>query len=506
MNISKKLLMLPLISIMAMKPSLSVPLFDKTPSQFCPDTMTADQQNKIFSRVMNIGASYGHGCASCETSLDQREYMRQTNDLGWVRRNFLVQFLQRMNWKDSNSFKSEFMSITENDPSANFTNIFSKSDLKKEAYRSRWIYQNDTDRVSLMSIEKENEILRNPNFHDESFLIGGANIRKKKKQIKNRDKKGHIYQTYPGSFYKDGARSKVIIDLAVDNATTNELFRYFTDEDIYKKLKKDGWENGAQRQLLIHQAAKKISDSNPSLIFMIDTFFWDTVPLIFSHVRKEKPNSVLFKLLTTKLFLKKIDLNLGSATAERNKLNDFFEVIKRVSRGYMGKPVPVILARLIDNPGREIITAGNQEAFGALIGTYIKTLTKVDLTKEITYWLKQIKYDDRTKSYVTTQSYKSYLKYLKESDDDKGVIRKLLVASLTDLPLIIKSADLAFNEINRKIRKFTKRKDHNVHMVNADEFYLNFHNIVHPETMHPTVAGAKFMSDLVRRTTCSSQN
>ncbi len=504
-----KYYLLPFISLLTLQNSFSAPRFDKTPTQFCPDTMSAKKQNKIFSRVMNIGASYGHGCTTCETSLSQRDSMKDTNDLGWVRRNFLVQFLQRTTWKSEISFKHEFISVIENDPHANFANIYSKSELKETPYRSRWIYRPMSDNFSIMPNWQEEELLANSNFHDESFLIGGANIRKKKKVVKNREDKGHLYQTYPGNFYKDGARSKLIIDLAVDNATTNELFKYLTDEDIFKKLKKGEWKDKALRQLLIHKAATKITNSKPSLIFMVDTFFWDTVPLMFHYVKKEKPNSILFKLITSKLFQKAIDTKLGSVETEKNKIEDFFEVLRRVSKGYQtGRPVPIILARLIDNPGKEIISSGNQEAFGALIGTYIKTLTDIDLTEELTYWLKQIKYDKNTNNYNMSESYQKNLQNMRHSlkDGEKGLVKKLLVAALADLPVLIKSADKAFNDINKKIRTFTSTSNHNVHLVNADEFYLNFHNIIHPETMHPTVSGAKFMSDLIHRTTCSGAN
>jgi hypothetical protein len=492
-------------SLLSTQVSHATPVFDKTPNQFCPDTMTALQQVKIYSRIANIGASFGHGCTTCETKLDQREYMRTSGDLGWSRRNFLMQFIQNTQWKDKYSFRHDFIAITENDSRSEFTNIFPLRDLERKPYRSRWIYRKGLDVVEELPLELETQILSDTSFKDESDLVGGANIRTKRKAIKNRRKTGILYQTYPGSYSDTGATKKTIIDLSVDQTKSYELFNTISDPEIYKKLSGKGWDKADLREKLISQATERILSTRPSLIFLVDTFFWDTVPYLFSYVKKKKPDSLLFKLVTSRLFTRYIDLKLKSPEEEENKLNDLFEVFKRVSNGNKTSgPTPIILARLIDNPGKAMVKTGEQEAFGALIGAYLNTLTGIDITEEITFWLKQIQYEEKSDTYKTSVAYKQNILTLQNSinDGDKGIVKKLLVAALVDLPLIIKAADYSFNLINKKIRSFSSRKDNNVHMVNADPFYLNFHNIIHPLTMHPTVDGAKFMSDMVRRSTC----
>jgi hypothetical protein len=85
--------------------------FRKDASQFCVSRLDADKQAEIFSRIMNLGASYSHGCTMCDASPTFRAQVIADGEFNFARRNFLAQFLHRGAWKNPSDFKFEFMTI-----------------------------------------------------------------------------------------------------------------------------------------------------------------------------------------------------------------------------------------------------------------------------------------------------------------------------------------------------------------------------------------------------------
>lgn len=474
--------------------------------------------------MVNIGASFGHGCTSCTVNPTLREHNQESGDSSWIRRNYLVQFLKNVKWKNPSLFNYDFISIVENDSRENFAKIFNDRSLKRSPYRSRWQYDKKTDLTSEMSFSTEIEILSNPNFHDESELIGGAYVRKKKKAIKNKKKKmiGHLYQSYPGSHYQSGARSKSVFDLGTDSATIEKFFINMAGKKLIKKLKKSKWKKAKLREKVKDIIVEKIQKMNPTIISAIDPIFWDSIPRMLHYAREKNPRSFIMKFLTSKLFGKLSKVKLRSKEFENRKFDDFFEIMARISvNKKTGKPVPVIMANLIDRPGKHIHDNQLEAVFGTLIGNYVYVVTGIDFTKEFIKWLKELEYEDKSQEVEAKAFYNKLKKLSLEEigatpeeiintqyiiggigDKVRGKLFKIILKAFGDLPLMIKSIDKAFTELNKKVTTFASRDDHNVYLLDAKHFYENFHILVHPKTMHPTVKGAKFMAKMFAEAPC----
>jgi hypothetical protein len=311
---------------------------------------------------------------------------------------------------------------------------------------------------------------------------------------------------------------------------------------------------------------------DPSIVFGVDFMFWDAVPALSHYAHEENPKSLIVKFITTQMFGGVTGMKYYSDSQRNNMTADLFEVFRRVSVGVNNKkPVPVLLARLIDNPGRFIVGNNLEPEFGALIGQFVSIFTGRDFTTEVTAWLKKIAYEDiptsltsgisvqarnRTprkggfkddkgneftdsevatirgqleqiettvnselaKNGYTPEDLNSPLPSLSDSPDGaavkaakpsipwalRGALNAIILSGLKDLPLLVKSADKAFDAQNAKLRAFTALTNNNVHLVNVDVFYENFPKLINSHTMHPSVSGAKFMAQAVETAVCSS--
>ena len=499
--------------------------FNKNAAQYCLRKMSAVDQQKYAARLMNLGASYGHGCPTCDLQPQLRDVLEEAGDLGWIRRQYIVHFALNTRWKNRELFKGEFFSIIENDGSTDFTQQFSKDELKQNPYRSRWLYDPRKDALSMMDLATEQRVLDTEGYEDAADLVGGATVHTKVRgQFKGYG--GHVIQLFPG-IYASGKPGKdlnspLILDYATDDTRSYEMMKYLGDKKLYKRLLRRGWKDEQKREELIEKTVKRIQAAEPTYIVIPDAFFWDSVPWLMRIAERQHPSSFLTRILTSRIVTSRFKkLELSVEEVERNMHDDYFEVLARVSRGeYNGKVVPVFLATLIDNPGKEIIGRGLQNEFSELIGTFVQHLTGLELTDELRHQFSRVSYEQN--DIALTDDMGSLAKSM-DADDEAlavsfekaiesgtlvthgywgGLLEKVVIRILQDFPLLLKSADKSFVYLNDRIREFTARTDNNVHLVNVDSFYLNFHKIVHPKTLHPSVAGAQKMAELVSASIC----
>ena len=547
--------------------------FEKNASKFCVSNLSAAEQSQYYSRIMNIGASYTHGCSICDVNKSWRENVQLDGDYNWIRRNYLAQFLAVAPWKNKKEFSWEMVSVVENDAHSNLATVYTNKELRKEPYNSRWVFYPELDRSERMDVSTEKYIASSPGFKDEADLVGGATLRKNNKKRVETARHGHLYQTVPGKFAAEGAQQKTIVDLAIDRSRSPELMKFYGNDAVFQDLVKNGWEDKVKREQLIETTATYLQSMSPSIVIGVDFMFWDAVPYMFHYANVENPKSIVMKFITTQMFGGVLGLEFYGETQRNNMTDDLFEVFRRVSVGASNrKPVPVLLGRLIDNPGRFIVGNGLEPEFGALIGQFISIFTGRDFTTEVTAWLKKISYedlpptvangasiqgknrvprkggykDDKGNSFssVEVANIRALLEDIETSteaelakngfqpvdliplpastDDSpdavstraakpsvpwalRGAVNAIILSGLKDLPLLIKSADRAFNYQNAKLRQFTALPNNNVHIVDVDLFYQNFHKVVNARTMHPSVAGAKFMAQIVDTAVCTSQ-
>lgn len=508
-------------------------------NEYCPSSLTAEQQIQFFRRVMNIGASYSHGCSECDVVPQFRKGGEKTGDLGWARRNFLVHFLNHGPWKSPENFAHEFIAVAENDPATNFSMLFEPLFLRFSPYRGRWIYQPQRDTLTVMTRQDISRLSKDPAFEDDGPSVDGPPVRRSHKRVPSQ-RYGVVYQTFPGKFAAGGAKTKTIIDLAMDGQRAHEFLRRMGGIATYEQLMATGWQSPHLRQLLIQNVLGELSKWQPTSVFAVDALFWDAVPHMLEIVHQQRPKSLVNKIITHRMSQQFLDLQYFGSDVERRIRLDFLEVLARFSNIQSADaPVPVMLATLIDGPGRHIVTNGLQANFAQLIGTFVNHLTGIDISQELLTWLNKIAYDPASPVALTPQKYYDpvtgetlspeqrlhYRKILQNIESQwhahsalnastplgngasvpkplKGLLTTIILDALQDLESYIRAADTAFATVNSDIRTFALRQDHNVKIINVDPFFKNFHRLVHPETMHPTVAAARWMANLVDSSLC----
>jgi hypothetical protein len=513
--------------------------FEKNAAQYCLSKISAQSQSELFARTMNLGASYSHGCTQCDVGASFRDQLAATNDLFFVRRNYLAQFLERARWKNPAEFKFEFLNVQENDAETNLARMFPLSQLQTQGYNGKWAFYPEELRAELLSSELEKYTLESPGFNDQSMLIGSGYTRH---TYWDRDlsRKGHIYQSVPGKHYSAGARQKILFDLALDKSRSFELLKNYGDEQVYKRLVESGWNDLNDRSFLISKTVAYLRSFGVSSVFAPDAMFWDAVPALFARAKELNPKSLVAKLLTAPFLSKQMGLEFYKADQRERMMRDYFEVLARLSRNNgNGKSVPVFYGRLIDAPGEMIRSRGLEKEFGALIAAFVEVFTGRDFSKQITDELKKRVWKFESKKLKSLWHWGSSSRFeqvenveedfseveaaqasraLKQIDlltlpgDTKpvlpdamrGLVNAAILSALGDLPLLVDAADAAFTDQNRILREVAANPHNNIQLLNVDEFFNNFHTIVNEYTMHPSVKGAGMMADLVEESLCAS--
>jgi hypothetical protein len=150
------------------------PQFTKGASQFCISNLSAAEQSKVYSRIVNIGASFGHGCMGCDANKVWQGYTEMTDDQFWVRRNYLSHFFEQAPWKNPAEFRFEKLYVLENDGKTKPGALVSEEYVKNVGYSGEWAFDPLSGAFGLLSGKMKEEVLAgDPDLLSESEKVGG---------------------------------------------------------------------------------------------------------------------------------------------------------------------------------------------------------------------------------------------------------------------------------------------------------------------------------------------
>jgi hypothetical protein len=241
-------------------------------------------------------------------------------------------------------------------------------------------------------------------------------------------------------------------------------------------------------------------------------------------------------------------------TRRFNVSEDFYQVLKGISQNNQhGPAIPILIARLIDDPLKVFAAKKYEPVLGAVFGQYIATYTGQNFADQLALWLRKMStvnlnaltndsegyLDPATGEHFSSDelnairdaneefqrlmsekleehglSVSSYFNALQNNPPSAqprtqlGLISSIanwaILKAVKDLPLFMKSLERAMQYENRGVRALTSQSDNNVHLVNVDKFFEMFPYFLKPETMHPSVFGAKQMAGMINKAVCQS--
>ncbi|NBO37925.1 hypothetical protein EBU99_05005 [bacterium] len=544
--------------------------YNKDASQFCFPKLSAQDQIKYYSRVVNVGASYTHGCIGCDQTDKLRSYTDLTADNLWFRRNYLVQFLANVQWKQPGYGVAERIAILENDAKNRPSALIPTWSLQRDGYTGEWIYDPIRDTAHLTAPNFSKWLMENTGYGEAAALVGGAENVKTLSTPRNSQRKGHIYQTFRTSGGQDPQAPRVL-DLALDGGRMHDFFEAYVSPEIMVPLQKSKWTDPELRKRAVEQAIRYVKSTNPSMIMAIDALFWDSVSHALAYMRESRPKSLIVRTLLNLMALTDKNGTTFNEVRRFNVSEDFYKVLRGISSDTADGPaVPILMARLINDPLEVFAQKKYEPVLGAVFGQYIETMTGQNFAEQLAVWLRKVSYsenpnavlsaaergwtagtlktaaadervertgqfyDEETDTVFTAaevedirDAYEEYERILNSALSEYGLLSKslsgqanqsqntarvkkqsglvaalanwALLKAIKDLPLFMESLEKAMQYENRNARAFSSLASNNTHLINVDKFFENFPYFLKPETMHPSVFGAKQMAGMINK-------
>jgi ribosomal protein S24E len=527
--------------------------YTKDASQFCFPKLNAEEQVKYYSRIMNVGASYTHGCIGCDQNANLRSYTELTNDQLWFRRNYLVHFLANVQWKQPGYGIADKLAVLENDPKNRPAALIPDWSLQREGYTGEWIYDIRRDVAHLSDPAMSRWLSENTAYGAAKDLVGGPlNVRDLGRPRAGL-RRGSLYQTFRTNGPND-PNSPRVIDLSLDGGRMHDFFDAYVSPDIMVPLQKSKWTNPVLRRKAVEAAIVHVKSLNPSVIMAIDALFWDSVSHALAYMRESKPNSLVVRALLNIMAMQDKNGFTFDETRRFNVSEDFYQVLKGISQeNQYGPSVPVLIARLINNPLEVFAQKKYEPVLGAIFGQYLATMTGQNFSEQLALWLRKMSnvgskpgllsgddyFDPETQTTYSAedlafirQANEEFKQLTNEKIEEMGLATRglapvesnrpepatqksgpgiltaitnwAILKAVKDLPLFMQSLERAMQYENRGIRALTSQTDNNVHLVNVDKFFENFPYFLKPETMHPSVFGSKQMAGMINKAVCQS--
>lgn len=502
----------------------------------CPLRMNETQKSQIFSRTLATGASFTHGCTSCDQNDPYRSFLNLSNDSYWMRRNPILYFLHNEVFQQPNTTYAVF----ENDPAHPLIYHMPEAQLKKQGYNGLWTYtpQRETfpEHVSLMSSSRFKEISERSAFKKNLPLFGELYTRFKFEPNRS-TLRGTLYTAVNNDTF---AEPYSVFDMSLDGGRMQDLFIHFGDAKLYKKLEKANWTLEAERELLIQKTVQRFTSLNPTVVIGIDALFWDSIAHTFSLMQKNRPSSPYLAFVLN--FIKRAGLMNDVFNDERYEriFATYLETMRRISVQNQNT-TPVAIARVMTD-GIETIKS-NASAVASIVSLFLNHYSERNFFAELYKWIKKVAYKQnvdgtltpRTETYYddVTERYYSLGEIVKIQDQLKrvmvtekngfftsdplsggplkdipplqsGLLNIIILQALGDLPLFIESLAQSFDDTNQKVETFLSQnqKPSAVRLINADSFFKQFPAFLKPETMHPDVYGAKRISKVITTALC----
>jgi hypothetical protein len=301
--------------------------------------------------------------------------------------------------------------------------------------------------------------------------------------------------------------------------------------------------------------------------------FWDTVFESVYRLRESGPQSPLLRLALSILGQTPAGIQIFDQQRRLNQREDLFRALAMVSRGIDGKPpVPVLLARLADDPIAKFREKEYMPVLATIFGQFLEQVTGANLIDELLFWLDKIAVmqgqpgfliqdfarrpngsihipgldltlspGDVKELRATLNTIRSQLPSPEDESDvpeqspglfsigtqnnirfsfdpvggskvtllpgfTSGIVGRLLVGALVDLPAFVNGLDASFKSVNTQVAALTSATDNNVHELDVNEFYENLGYFLNPRAAHPSVLGATRMARMVEKTTCGGRS
>lgn len=559
-----------LLCISAPLMGIAAPIFRKGADQFCIANLSAEQQSAFYSRILAMGASYTHGCMACDSVKNWQGYTELTDDQFWVRRNYLGHFFEQTTWKNPNEFRYEKLYILENDGRTKPAALVSAAHLKNHGYTGEWLLDQSSNSFGFLSAAFKQRIeAGDPQLAAEAAKVGGPFLQKNTLSVRPGAARGILMRTVPGQYAALGAVPKSVYDLSVDGGFLGLIFAVHGDAQKTADLEKTGWRDQALRDEVVKSLANRMSELDPTIVIGVDLLFWDTVFESVYRLREAGPKSPLVRLALGIVGLTPVGKQMFDQQRRQNQRADMYRALSMVSVGMNGHPpVPVLLARLADNPIEKFRDKNYMPVIATIFGQFFEQVTGVNFISEILVWLNKISFlqtvsgtrladgdldipelglkfsrSDVAELRKTLTNINAQLPPADEQDDDQGphdgsnmmaadiaknarysfdplggsrvtlfpaftqgIVSRLLMQALVDVPGFINGLSQTFKEVNEQVTAVGKATDNNVHELDVNEFYENLGYFLNPRVAHPSVLGATRMARMVERTTCGGRS
>ena len=507
----------------------SATIASPTQQQSCIDMLPVQAQAHRFSRIVNLGASFTHGCMTCDNGDKTAEFYELTADSFWFRRSILLHFFKERRWQALQNAKMGFY-VVENDPTQKPSAVVDPEQVRRDGYSGVWHYEPRYDAAQLLSGREVESLLQKSTLLDEAGTIGGVQWKPDLK-IRSSPSHGVLYVAYNGNTGVPFAQG---FDLSLDGGKVEDLFRHHGAQDDIVELEKTKWAPSEARTRAVQKAARRILELRPSVVISMDSLFWDAISRTGAIALEKGTGSIVLKFLLNSIRNSPESKSMFDRERANNVRDAYFETLSLVSLGQGAYPgSPVYLARLLENASEVFKQKNYESVIASLLGAYVTQLTGIDMQDRLYKWLKgQAEKADNAQVFETQSTEPEFgpqlspeerrrvrdaLAKLQKSlpseptrgrgkDTPNFALRALGTILLSDVlkesPALLEHLSTAFNETNLALRTYLRTHNHNIQLTDADEFYTNFAAYLKPETMHPHFQGAANFGYLLAKALC----
>lgn len=508
-------------------------LFSKDTTRFCFKTLGAREQADHYSRILSVGASFTHGCMGCDANVAEAQSNALTGDAYWLRRNFLVRFLTQAPWKNTEHRPEGFFAL-ENDRASKPSGYVTQEQAAKYGYSGIWHFSPARDDVQLLSLPESKAFAQGTTLFNDFEKMGGIEPRFDL-SVRTSARHGVAITAYS---YENGSYVPLskIFDVSIDGGRLQDVFRTQGGAPYLAALEASQWSDPDARERAIAAVAKQLASYRPSIVLAIDVLFWDSFVRTLSLIREQGTSSLVLRFLLSALERSNQASDLFDQERAQNIRTAFYEVMRRVSRGETTEhsaPVPILIAKLLDNAPDTFKEKQYEPVIAAILGEFASQITGKNLAAELLAWLRFETSDLALSAHaVNTPSLGPRLsaaerrrarKALEAFDrarprDPTGrkeesqlpafarpLVTALLMNVLKESGSLLQALGQAMNETNDALRQVAGDPTNNIHLVNADSFFEEFASYLKPETMHPSVSGARRMGELMVSALCEKK-
>ncbi|MCA2961407.1 MAG: hypothetical protein IOD12_14245 [Silvanigrellales bacterium] len=509
-------------------------VFPKGASQFCFSELAPKVQAERFGRILSLGASFTHGCIGCDASLAQTQNNILTGDAYWLRRNFLVRFLTEAPWKDD-ARKPDGIFAVENDGASKPKGYVTDTQAATEGYTGVWHFSRARDDVQLLSTRELEAFQKGTRLLNEADAIGGIETRFNL-DVRKSSRHGVAMTSYA---FRDGQYVPLskVFDVSVDGGRLQDLFRTQGGAPFLARLEASRWADPLARAQAIEAVSERLASYKPSIVLAIDVLFWDAFVRTLSLMRENGTSSLVLRFLIGALERSPNGPDLFDQVRAQNVRTAFYEVMRRVSRGDTAaspEAVPILIAKLLDNAPDRFKTKRYEPVIAAILGEFASQMTGKDLASELLIWLRresenftppgnasqdavplgpQLSGAEKRRARAALEAFDRSRPRDPSGRSEQAqlpalarpLVTALLIDVLKESGSLLSALGAAMNEANAALRAITADSTNNIHLVNADAFFEDFASFLKPETMHPSVAGARRMGEMMNSAVCSSK-